>query len=173
MASPKVNKMETVVESSLERDMELPDFNAAIMEALAASNLPMPNPSRAAQFAAPALIPAEHSKFFENSGITVIGPTTNLDGHVNSESACVIFGRVNGNVSAPRIVLEIGCYVEGNLNARSVKILGTLNGNIICDEATVSANGKIRGNIAYETIEMDRGSEIVGSLWLKPNPVSG
>jgi cytoskeletal protein CcmA (bactofilin family) len=163
--------MENSLKNFDETEAEMPDFNAAILEALAASNLPIASSNRLSQIPTPAIIPSEHSKFFENSGITVIGPSTNLEGNGKSESACVIFGRVNGNVTAPRIVLEIGSYVEGNLNSRSVKILGTLNGNIICDEATVSANGKIRGNIAYETIEMDRGSEIVGSLWLKPNSV--
>jgi len=164
--------MENSGKHFVDAEAEMPDFNAAILEALAASHLPIVASNRLSQIPTPALIPAEHSKFFENSGITVIGPSANLEGHVNSESACVIFGRVNGNITAPRIVLEIASYVEGNLNSRSVKILGTLNGNIICDEATVSANGKIRGNIAYETIEMDRGSEVVGSLWLKPNTVS-
>jgi len=168
-----VNMIENHLKNFDEAEAEMPDFNVAILEALSASHLPIGPSNRLSQIPTPAIIPAEHSKFFENSGITVIGPSTNLEGNLNSESACVIFGRVNGNVTAPRIVLEIGSYVEGNLNSRSVKILGTLNGNIICDEATVSANGKIRGNIAYETIEMDRGSEIVGSLWLKPNSVGG
>ena len=59
--------MENSLKNFDETEAEMPDFNAAILEALAASNLPIASSNRLSQIPTPAIIPSEHSKFFENS----------------------------------------------------------------------------------------------------------
>jgi cytoskeletal protein CcmA (bactofilin family) len=103
--------------------------------------------------------------------ITLISPTTTLEGDVRFNGALEIQGQVNGNIyanfdaSTARIrVCETG-VVRGEIHAPHVIINGRVEGDVhAVGHLELAAKARVQGDVYYELIEMVMGAEVNGVL---------
>lgn len=91
-----------------------------------------------------------------------IGAGQSIVGDVSFSGTVQIDGRIEGNVSANRVVVGTGAIVNGAVNGRSVYIDGTVNGAIDCGAVSLASTASIKGDITYETMTIASGASIIG-----------
>ena len=101
---------------------------------------------------------------------TLIGRNASVQGDIVFSGGLHIDGRVAGNVRgepgtpAALSVSEHG-VVEGSVDAPSVVLNGSVNGDIFASERVVlGGKARVQGNVHYGVIEMALGAEISGKL---------
>lgn len=83
-------------------------------------------------------------------------------GDVSFSGTVQVDGRIEGNVSANRVVVSPGAIVDGAVKGRSVYIDGTVNGAIDCGAISIASTASVKGDITYETMTIASGASIVG-----------
>ncbi len=83
-------------------------------------------------------------------------------GDVSFSGTVQVDGRIEGDVSANRVVVSPGAVVDGAVKGRSVYIDGTVNGVIDCGAVSLASTASVNGDITYETMTIASGASIVG-----------
>lgn len=83
-------------------------------------------------------------------------------GDVSFSGTVQIDGRIEGDVSARRVVVSPGAVVDGTVKGRSVYVDGTVNGAIDCGAISLASTASVKGDITYETMTIASGASIVG-----------
>jgi len=102
---------------------------------------------------------------------SVIGASITVKGDVHGDENLVIEGQVDGVVQLPAHDLTIGSTgkVTANLSAKTIKIEGTVDGNIEGSElVTVSKTGKVKGDITAPRVNLEDGAQFKGSIDMDP-----
>lgn len=110
------------------------------------------------------------SKKTKFGGTTLISQGTVIVGDIHFCGSLDVEGLVQGNIiaqpgkdAAVRVV-DKG-RVEGEINAPTVVINGTVDGNVRSTRRLeLASKGRVRGNVLYALLEMAAGSEVNGSL---------
>ena len=76
----------------------------------------------------------------------------------------VVDGHFVGEIHADKITLSQHGLFSGQLFARQVEIGGQFNGELVCEILTVTASGKIDGSVKANTLSIDLGAEVMGSI---------
>ena len=76
----------------------------------------------------------------------------------------VVDGRFNGEIHAKTVTLGQNGLFFGKLFATHVEIGGQFNGELVCDTLNVGATGKIDGSVKADTLSIDLGAEVMGSI---------
>lgn len=117
------------------------------------------------------MIPKSGSKDSKvtSSSTTLIAKDTELFGDVKFSGTLEVEGSIVGNISANPSseaavrVLERG-QVEGDIRVPKAMINGLVKGNLYAANIELSAQARIEGCVHYETIEMQKGAQVNGSL---------
>ncbi len=83
-------------------------------------------------------------------------------GDVSFSGTVQIDGRIEGNVSANRVIVGTAAIVNGAVKGRSVYVDGTVNGAIDCGAISLASTASVKGDITYETMTIASGASIVG-----------
>ena len=83
-------------------------------------------------------------------------------GDISFSGTVQIDGRIQGDVSASRVVISSGGVVDGRIDGRSIYVDGTVNGAIDCGAISLGSTAFVKGDITYETITIATGASIVG-----------
>jgi cytoskeletal protein CcmA (bactofilin family) len=101
---------------------------------------------------------------------TLIGKTSRVHGDLEFAGGLHLDGSIAGNVRADPSqdsslsVSETG-FIEGNVEAGSVMLNGTVRGDILAKGRVVmGATARVQGNVYYGVIEMSLGAQIMGKL---------
>ena len=101
---------------------------------------------------------------------TLIGKASRVHGDLEFTGGLHLDGSIAGNVradpseSSSLSVSETGS-IEGNVEAGSVMLNGTVKGDILARERIVlGATARVQGNVYYGVIEMTLGAQIMGKL---------
>jgi|APCry1669191674_1035369.scaffolds.fasta_scaffold62797_1 cytoskeletal protein CcmA (bactofilin family) len=97
-------------------------------------------------------------------GQTIIGPDAEFKGSITSKGVCRVVGRMEGDVTAIEVILDIGSSMGGNIQANTAQVQGSLTGNITADSVSLLADAHVTGDILYGSISMERGAHVVGNL---------
>ena len=102
---------------------------------------------------------------------SLIGASIKIKGEVYGDENLVIEGSVDGFVQLPSHDLTIGATgTAANLLAKSIKIDGTVEGNIEgSDIVTVSKTGKVKGDITAPRVRLEEGAQFRGSIDMDPS----
>ena len=88
-----------------------------------------------------------------------------IEGVLNGgELPVVVDGIFNGEIHAETVTLTEYALFSGKLSATYVEIGGQFNGELICDTLNVAATGKIDGVVKADTLSIDLGAEVTGSI---------
>ena len=101
----------------------------------------------------------------------VIGPRIKINGDVSGEENLSIEGKVEGSVLLKEYRVDVGPsgIVKANIDAKVVKIDGTVEGDIVASEmATISRTGNVKGNITAPRMTLEDGAKFKGSIDMDP-----
>jgi cytoskeletal protein CcmA (bactofilin family) len=101
---------------------------------------------------------------------TLIGKASRVNGDLEFAGGLHLDGSIAGNVRAvpsedsSLSISETGS-IEGNVEAGSVMLSGTVKGDIFArGRVVLGATAKVQGNVYYGVIEMTLGAQIMGKL---------
>ncbi|MCK4761058.1 MAG: polymer-forming cytoskeletal protein [Candidatus Aminicenantes bacterium] len=101
--------------------------------------------------------PAGSSKSF-------LGKTLNVTGEITCDEVLTIEGNVKGNIKVSK-TLTIGAngYVEGEIKANDVKIIGKAEGNIDASgKLEISSQGNFKGSVKADKLVIEEGAVFKG-----------
>ena len=111
----------------------------------------------------------KESKTARSSSTTLIAHDTEIVGDIKFFGNLEIEGVVRGTIlanpgsEASVRILEKG-RVEGDIHAPKVAINGAVKGTVHSSILELASNARIAGDVHYHTVEMQRGSQVNGSL---------
>lgn len=99
---------------------------------------------------------------------TLIGSDTRIEGNLRFEGGCHIDGLVDGSVTAgDDAYLSISEHgrVQGNVTAPRLGLSGAVEGDVfVSGRAELGPTARVTGNVHYNLIEIAAGAEINGQL---------
>ncbi len=99
---------------------------------------------------------------------TIIGEGFVFTGEIRGASAIRIEGKVIGNINVEAgVVLGEKAEVEGDIYTKSAIVYGTVNGNVKTLHLEIKQSGRVSGDIATDTLEIELGAQYNGKLNMK------
>ena len=104
------------------------------------------------------------------TGVTLIAPSTRIQGDLHFTEQLFVNGRVQGNVyaepeSGATVVVSQQGSVAGEIRVPNVVINGTIEGDVHASgKLELAAKARIKGNVYYKLIEMQLGATVAGQL---------
>lgn len=98
---------------------------------------------------------------------SVLGPASKIAGELVADENVEIHGLVDGGVRARRSRVTVGteALVQSRVEARSVRVQGTVRGNVTAEDwVEVKAGGVIRGDVRAPRIVLHDGAVVTGRL---------
>lgn len=98
---------------------------------------------------------------------SVIGPTLKFRGELSANEDLIIEGEIEGTIAHHEKNLTVGKEgrVKADINARSVEVLGLVEGDIHGEEVVkLASSAKVKGNIICARIIMEDGAQFTGSI---------
>lgn len=97
---------------------------------------------------------------------TVIGSSIVIDGEISGEEQLVVHGTVKGRIHVrDALVVENGGVVEATVEAGSITVNGTVNGDISASErAELRPNCSVVGDIRAPRILIAEGASFKGNV---------
>jgi cytoskeletal protein CcmA (bactofilin family) len=102
----------------------------------------------------------------------VLGATIRVKGDISGEENLLIEGNIEGSVSLASHELTIGKTgkVHANITARTIRIDGEVNGDIIGKEKVlVSSTSNIKGTIVTPKMMLEEGARFKGTIDIDPS----
>ncbi|MGC9002833.1 MAG: bactofilin family protein [Dictyoglomus sp.] len=97
---------------------------------------------------------------------TIVGSQTEMEGTIISKASLRIDGKFKGDIEAKDTVIvgKTG-YVEGNIKANRVVVIGEIVGNVICKESIdILSTGKLKGDLKLGgKISVEEGGIFLGT----------
>jgi cytoskeletal protein CcmA (bactofilin family) len=99
---------------------------------------------------------------------SMLGPGVGISGALEIDGELVISGAVRGRIAAFRLVIAADGYVEGDIIAREVVIIGRLHGRVFAPTVSIEASAQIEGRIFHTNVTVARGARMVGRMPWRP-----
>lgn len=145
--------------------------------AMAAANRPTPpaNPTPASAptptASAPAAMPMERTAATPvarpaSKRVLTVGPEIQMKGEVTSCDRVIIEGTVDATMRDVHTVeLTESGSLKGTAEVEDAEISGSFEGDLVVrGRLTVYSSGRVRGNVTYGEIEIQRGGQISGNI---------
>lgn len=97
----------------------------------------------------------------------MIGSKVKVNGDIVSSEDLLVEGEVTGSITLTENELVIGTSgkVQANINAKTVRIEGEVNGDIEGSERVViCASGNVQGNVSSPRVMLEDGGRFKGSI---------
>ncbi|MSQ61947.1 MAG: polymer-forming cytoskeletal protein [Dehalococcoidia bacterium] len=100
---------------------------------------------------------------------TTIGPDTTIEGTIRLEGNLRVLGSVSGRLEiGGALTVDRGGTVDANVDARSVRVLGHLQGDVLChDRLDVVEGSRIGGKFTTPVLVVEEGAEVHGSFAMR------
>jgi cytoskeletal protein CcmA (bactofilin family) len=99
---------------------------------------------------------------------SLLGPGVGICGVLEIDGQLVVSGAVRGRIAAFRLIIAADGYVEGDIIAREVVIIGRLNGRVFAPTVRVEASAEIEGRIFHTNVTVAKGARVVGRMPWRP-----
>ncbi len=101
----------------------------------------------------------------EKSGCLVVGNGVTIKGDILLPDTAFVHGKVEGTITAREVHVGATGVVKGKLVAAIADIHGEVSEHLITKEKLVlRSTGRIMGLVEYQTIEVEHGGVIQGSI---------
>ena len=104
----------------------------------------------------------------DEAQLSQLGSALTVNGRIETNGEIRIHGNVLGRISARRLVLGVGGYVEGDVAAKEVQIGGHLNGRVFAPNVTLEKTAKVEGRIFHTNATIAKGVSIEGRMPWRP-----
>ena len=95
---------------------------------------------------------------------SLVSQDLTINGKINSKSDVTIEGRVIGNVSCNKLIVNSTGRIEGDVKASVLRNLGTVVGSISCEAVELIAGSKTDSNIKCESISVEHSAILIGKI---------
>ncbi len=97
-----------------------------------------------------------------------LGRALTISGCLETDGEIQVHGSVLGRINATRLFLGIRGYIEGDVFAEDVYIVGRLNGRVFAPNVTLDSTAEITGRIFHNTANIASGAHIDGRMPWRP-----
>ena len=99
------------------------------------------------------------------SGVpSIISADLKIVGDLNSGGDLQIDGAVEGDITSRSLTIGESAVVRGVLVAETVRIYGSVFGEVRANSVTLSSTAKVAGDISHQSLTMEAGAELIGKL---------
>ncbi|MFP3920629.1 MAG: cadherin-like domain-containing protein [Dichotomicrobium sp.] len=104
----------------------------------------------------------------------VIQEDTVIKGEISNCEYIEVYGYVEGELAASRVLVQDGGKVFGTLRAGDAEVQGVLQGEVFVDRLIkIGSTGNVNGDVQYGQIAMDLGGELSAKLRNVPPEIKG
>jgi cytoskeletal protein CcmA (bactofilin family) len=100
--------------------------------------------------------------------VSHLGKSLTVTGQLETDGELHVDGRVVGQINADRIVVGISGFVEGDVRAKDVRIIGKLNGRIYATNVALDSSAQVAGRVFHTNISVATGARIDGRMPWRP-----
>jgi len=93
---------------------------------------------------------------------SIIGTNCSLTGDVVSEGEVHVDGKVVGDVRCVTLVIGEEGSVQGEINAETVRVLGSVTGQITSRAVELARTARILGDITHDSLAVEAGAFVEG-----------
>src|ERR1700678_3136241 len=91
-----------------------------------------------------------------------LGRALTIRGILDTEGELHVQGNVLGQINADRLVIGAEGYVEGDVIARDVRIVGRVKGRIFAYQVTLDSSADITGRVFHHLVTVEKGAKMYG-----------
>ena len=93
---------------------------------------------------------------------SILSTGLRVTGRIDCDGAVQIDGHVEGDVTCDDLTVGAGGTIRGNVNARTVRVIGAVFGSIQAKHAVVTAESRVVGDVIHESVVIEHGARIDG-----------
>lgn len=100
----------------------------------------------------------------DNKINSIIGPEVEVDGDVKVVGSILIYGKVNGNVTASGTIRTAkNSHIQGNIQSQDSFISGKIDGDVKVEgKTTLEKNCVLNGNLITSIVVIEEGAKFEG-----------
>lgn len=102
--------------------------------------------------------------FGAKQDVTTVAAGMKIVGTVTADGAVQIEGELEGEVRCGSLVVARGGKIKGPVSAESIVVDGLVEGPIQASEITLKSEAHVLGDIACQTVAIEKGAFIEGKL---------
>lgn len=96
------------------------------------------------------------------STFSVLGADVVVTGNIAASVDLHLDGRVEGDIQCASLVQGRESVIKGAVTAEVARLAGTVEGSITAKELVIQASARITGDVTYETLTIEQGSQVDG-----------
>ena len=109
--------------------------------------------------------PGKHNTKSKLAETTVISPSSNLEGSIETDGTLIIDGSVTGTIKCGYLEIMEDGNVDAIVEAETASVAGNFEGEMICKgKLTFYRTGKVKGNVSYGTLSIESGGLFDGNV---------
>lgn len=120
---------------------------------------PKPTPASAS---APVSVPARMASSARTATFSVLGGDVIITGNISASVDLHVDGRIEGDIACASLVQGQDSLIKGAIIAETAKLAGTVEGSITARDLTILASARITGDVTYENLTIEQGSQVDG-----------
>ena len=93
---------------------------------------------------------------------SIISDGLRVTGRIECDGAVQIDGFVDGDVVCDDLTIGASGTIRGNVNARTVHVIGAVIGSIQAKNALISSTSRIVGDVIHESLVVEHGARVDG-----------
>ncbi len=106
--------------------------------------------------------PARMATGARHTTFSIIGGDVVITGNISATVDLHVDGRIEGDITCANLVQGEESLIKGAIVAESARLAGTVDGSIIARDLTVQASARITGDVTYENLTIEQGSQVDG-----------
>src|SRR5215471_13372858 len=124
--------------------------------------------------ASPSSHPAPSSDPASSEVTTLLGRGSEFEGKLSFEGTVRVDGKLSGEIFTDDVlIIGEGAEVNAEINVGAIIIEGTVHGNIHAKRSVeIRTPGRVRGNIATPSLQIEKGVIFDGQCQMEPNGAS-
>lgn len=93
---------------------------------------------------------------------SIVSADMEFRGDLTGAGDVQVDGKVFGKIDVGHLVIAEGGSVDGEIQAKAVRISGSLNGTIRAGTVSLTATARVQGDIWHDILEIEAGAQLEG-----------
>ena len=102
-------------------------------------------------------LPPSPSPEESDDAFFVLGRQFILNGDVQGTGTVIVGGQVIGNIRTPKIIVNQGSTILGDVRCQQLDVTGMIDGNIDVEDIIVRRGARVDGVVSYRSFAMEQG----------------
>lgn len=95
---------------------------------------------------------------------TIVSSDIVFVGDITSGGSIRYEGNLKGNITiSGNLIVGRNALITGTIKAANIHIIGTVEGNVKCEQLKILSTGKITGDAEVQSIIIDEGATFIGN----------